>query len=358
MLLASFGAQDLWAQYAKAPEAYSMTETNFMMGPGVASQIYRDGSKAVVDQNYGPREGSPKGYHTRTLYDLHTQQSYTWNVTDASVPCGAGTFSGDWGDPFASSAEMNAELAKQHPGEAGTETLNGIATKVLEAAIPDSKVKLWVEEKYGLVIKWEMTGKNGQTQTMLEVKQLSFAKPPASIFALPAACAQAAAAPRAPTEAERIAAETGGNAEDFANAIMPPPSRSSCTVLFRIVNAGTMQPVNSRLQIAVDTNVDVDHPASYSTGLGADGHATFSGGSLREVTGQLQDGVLRIENAPPQFDMEIHFAQGGDSSALIYRQCPGPQSALLFVVKNPGKLSDGGDWLWAKSGKFAATAVK
>ena len=42
------------------------------------------------------------------------------------------------------------------------------------------------------------------------------------------------------------------------------------------------------------------------------------------------------------------------ASALIYRNCIAPQTVLLLVVKNPAKVTDGADWLWAKSGKFAA----
>jgi hypothetical protein len=43
--------------------------------------------------------------------------------------------------------------------------------------------------------------------------------------------------------------------------------------------------------------------------------------------------------------------KGGSSDALIYRQCFGPQTTLVLVVKNPNQLSDGADWLWRKSGK-------
>jgi len=38
---------------------------------------------------------------------------------------------------------------------------------------------------------------------------------------------------------------------------------------------------------------------------------------------------------------------------MIYRHCFAPQTVLLYVVKNPAKLSDGGDWLYVKSGKYA-----
>ncbi len=349
VLLATFAVPGLQAQYAKPPDTYSLTEINSMMISGVNVQIYRDGSKALVDQSVQ----GPNPFHTHTLYDLQTQRSYIWVPGDDSAPCGAATFSGDWGDPFAASAEMNTDLAKMQPTAAGEAVVNGIATKILEATIPGGTAKLWVETKYGLMIRWEANGKNGQPKTMLEVKQLSFARPAASLFTLPASCAQVANSPRVPSEEERIAAETGGKTGDFTNAIMPPASKNSCTVLFRIVRAGTMETISSGFQLALDTNVDFDHPASYSTGLSSDGHATFSGGSLHEVTSQFKNGVLRIDQPPPQFNMELYFGKAGDSSALIYRQCFGPQTTLLFVIKNPDKLSDGGDWLWDKAGKFA-----
>jgi hypothetical protein len=75
------------------------------------------------------------------------------------------------------------------------------------------------------------------------------------------------------------------------------------------------------------------------------------------VTGQMRNGVLRIDNAPPQFDLEATFGNGGASSSLVHRQCFGPETVLLLVVKNPEKLSDGADLLWVKSGKFAAAAM-
>jgi len=58
---------------------------------------------------------------------------------------------------------------------------------------------------------------------------------------------------------------------------------------------------------------------------------------------------------PASFDLEMTFAGGnkGASSALLYRKCAGPQTVLLYVVKNPDKVSDGADWMWVKSGKFA-----
>jgi len=71
------------------------------------------------------------------------------------------------------------------------------------------------------------------------------------------------------------------------------------------------------------------------------------------VTAQMQDGVLRIDNVPVQFDLQTEFGVGGAASANIYRHCFAPQTVLLYVVKNPDQVSDGGDWLWVKAGKYA-----
>jgi hypothetical protein len=128
--------------------------------------------------------------------------------------------------------------------------------------------KVWVEGKYGLVLKLDMAMPGKPQATLIEVKKVSFAKPPAGALAQPASCV--AAGPPPPTEAEKIAAATGGNAADFAIAPIAPatPSRTSCTVLLRTVRAGSMEPITTGFQVAVDLTVDLDHPASYKMGEG------------------------------------------------------------------------------------------
>lgn len=347
--LASVASPSLRAQYAKAPDAYTVTEVNSMFGPGVTMEISRDGNRAVVEQS-SPREGSPHGFHTRAIYDLQAGKNYTMDLSTPAGQCSAGNFSGDWGDPFATSGV----LAQLHPKDLGADTAAGFPVRVLEVTIPGqtTPAKAWVEAKYGLVLKLEMAGK-----TVIEVKKVSFAKPLAGALAMPAACSGVKAPP---TEAENIAAATGGNAADFANAVLAPasPSTNSCTVLFRVVRTGSMAPVATGFQVAVDKNVDMDHPAAYKMGSGAGGHATFSGGGLKELTSQMRDGVLRIDDASAHFDMEVAFGNGAFGSTLIHRQCFAPQTVLLYVV-NPDKLSEAGTyWLWVKSGKYATVPAR
>jgi len=66
--------------------------------------------------------------------------------------------------------------------------------------------------------------------------------------------------------------------------------------------------------------------------------------------------VFRVDNIPAQFEMDIEFADHGSATANLYRQCVGAQTVLLYVVKDPGDISKGGDWLWVKAGKYATAS--
>jgi hypothetical protein len=345
--VAAMAAPVLWAQYAPSPTTYSVTQVQSMMGPPVTMQIYRDGSKVVMDMEH-------EGYRTRSLYDLEAHVNYTWDITTPANGCSSGNSSGDWGDPF-SLSDVN-DIVKSATRPPGSETVDGFATKVYEAVDPMSKykVKAWREVKYGLVIKAEVTPPGGAATTIVETKQFSLAKPAASLFVMPATCAPPV---HVPTAAERYAAETGDSGENFEDPSKGPGSPDSCTMVVRVVRAGimgqVMEPV-TKYQVALDLNIDFDHPPHHDIGVSSAGHpATFSGGGIREYTSQLQNGVLRVPNISTAFDMEFAFGDAGMSGGYFYRHCSGPETVFLYVLKNPDKISEGGDWMWVKSGKFA-----
>jgi hypothetical protein len=343
----------LRAQTAAAPTAYTVTANNGMFGTETVTKTYRLGSKALVDNRTPSDETGPKAIHIRTLYDLEKMVSLTWDPVNSSAPCGKGAFSGDWGDPFTEATE----LASQGATQVGAETIHGFAANILEVfAGPSGKMRVWVGTANNVILKAQMMPTSGAPQTVVEVTDVSLTPPPASVFAIPANCAAEGAAPLPPTDDEKIEALTGGNPQDFARAIYGPGSKDSCTVLFRVVKAGSMEPITRGFQIAVDMNLANEPRPSYTIGLSPGGRATFSGGGLHEVTPQIRNGVLRIDNAPDHFDVETSFGSGGSGSALIYKQCYAPQTVLLYVINNPDKLSDGGEFLWVKSGKYAAPA--
>lgn len=346
MLFASLAVPGAEAQTAKPPQAYSLTEVNAMMGPSMTMKIDRDGPQVVVETTIAPQPGAAPapGSHSRTWYDLQNHKNFTLDLENAAAVCSRGDFSGDWGDPFEIYAGLMKELGPQVPKQTGSETVNGFATKVMETAAGPDHAKVRVDTASGLVVKLQ-TG----SQTVLEVKRLTLAKPPAAVFAVPAKCGGAP-----PTEAERIAAQTGGKEGDFVDAIRAKSSPNTCPVVFRVVHAGTMTPITSGFQLAIDRTADDNSAGKYSLASTADGHMTFSGGGLREVTGQLQNGAMHLPGPPAQFYLEVAFGKGGEGGALIHRQCFGSPSVLVLVVKNSEKITDGAEWLWVKSGKLPA----
>jgi hypothetical protein len=187
------------------------------------------------------------------------------------------------------------------------------------------------------------------SQTIIEITRLSLAKPPAAIFAVPAKCGGGP-----PTRAEQIGSETGGDADDFVDATRTQSAPNTCPVVFRVVHAGTMTPIANGFQLAIDRTADDNSASHYAIESTADGHWTFSGGGLREITDQLQNGAMHFPGPPAQFYLEIAFGKGGSGGTLIHRQCFGSPSVLLLVVKNPEKITDGADWLWVKSGRFTS----
>jgi hypothetical protein len=339
----------LAAQYAPAPDTYSVTQLNSLMGTTMIQRIWRDGSKAAIDLSTPSAQPGGKATRVRTVYNLTAHTTVSWDPTAATPECGQGKYSGDWGDPFAGSAEMTAGLlAKATP--AGTETVNGVSAKVFAADMgAQGKARIWLEPKYGLIMKAELTAPNAAPRVVVQTQTLSFAKPPADTFAGPAACAATAAAPSA--EDEQIAALTGEPASNFTKATAPPATAQACTVLVRMVQKGSMATVAGGYQIGIDRDVDDQHLPDYAFGPDASGRMVVSGGHLTEVTRQMQNGMLRLDNTGKAFHVEIRVPNGG-GAATLYRQCAGPQTTLLFVVTSLDNLTPG-QWLWVKSGKQA-----
>jgi hypothetical protein len=171
-----------------------------------------------------------------------------------------------------------------------------------------------------------------------------------TIMALATASLIAAiAAPAALAQQSQVAAETGGHAADYLDAVTTPATDQTCEVLLSVVLAGSLKPVTDGFQLAIDQQIDVNGPrADYHIGLGSDGRASFAGGGLREMTDDFKDGVLTLPGPPKYFDVELSFGPGAGASAVIQRQCLGPQTRLIYVIDNPDTGVKGGDWLWVK----------
>ena len=82
----------------------------------------------------------------------------------------------------------------------------------------------------------------------------------------------------------------------------------------------------------------------------------LSGGGLHEITSQVRNGTLRIDNPPASFNLSVNIPtpNRGADIGLVYRQCFAPITNLYYVVKDPDDMGKGADFLFAKSGKYAA----
>jgi hypothetical protein len=187
------GLPALRAQGA-APQTYSLTlDPGFSPVGSMVVKISRDGSKEAVDQIMAAGPGHDKEYHSHRLYDFDAHQIYLKIVSDPSMACSVDAYNDAAApaelDPITGGDALLKELVgKGQTKEAGTDTVNGIAAKVLDVTAADGNGKLWLAQDGGFPVKIAAINADGKSQTLLEVKQFSLAKPPASAFAVPTGC--------------------------------------------------------------------------------------------------------------------------------------------------------------------------
>jgi len=333
------------------PTAYTIIQA--LQGTNAGTQtIYRNGNQVVIDTKPSAQPGTPAN-RSIGFYDLKTGVSHAWNPAATPITCSAGTFSGDWGDPFSLTKDITDAIAKGELKPAGAETVSGVPTKVYTGSQQGENLKAWFDEKDGLVIKYGYGAPGAALTYMVDIRIVKIGPPPASVFAVLPACASVKPPP---TPAELIADETGDDAANYVNAGYGPGSKNSCSIIIRVVAAKTMAPVARKWQAAIDTTFNPDSPSPYTFGVGDDGTSTFSGGGIHEITSQIHNDMLRIDNPPAYFNLALNVKQPhrGTADTLIYRQCFAPVTMLYYVMKDPTDIGAGADFLYAKAGKNAA----
>jgi hypothetical protein len=335
---------------ASLPANYTVVEAGAV--PGGQTTVYRSGSKALI-LTLMPAEGATPANKNYSLYDLAAGKNWTWNPDEKPIQCGAGTFQGDWGDPFAMTAEVDADIAKGQLKSAGMATMDGLSTEVYTGSQSGATERVWLDKKDGLVVRAVVSMPGAQPMTMANVTKVTLAPPPMSLLSLPPSCAGVKAPP---TPAELIAEETGDSGANYVSAFNGPGSANNCQVTMRVVDARTMMPV-SHIQVAIDTAYKQDNPPHYETGVHNDGTVSFSGGGIREITNTVHNSVVTLGSLPPYFMLDVNLIRPGhgDGMGLVYRQCFAPKQVLLYVVRDHGKSTESVDALWVKSGKYAAT---
>jgi len=180
---------------SSAPQTYSLTEDPgfSLMGTAVI-KISRDGPKEVIDQIMPPGPGRDKEYHSHRVYDFQAHKIYLKIVSDPSMACGVQDYKDAAAPPeldlvSGADAFLKEIIGDGQTKQVGTENLNGIAAKVLDVTSPTTgNGKIWIAQNGGFPVKVAAVGADGKAQTIIEVKQFSLAKPPASTFAIPEGC--------------------------------------------------------------------------------------------------------------------------------------------------------------------------
>lgn len=186
------------ARHVPPPDTYSLTQVWAIEGTSThrTVTVYRDGNMVTVDQVV-PVMGPGSASHSREVVDTRRHLRWDWDVITPG-PCPATPqlqYGKRWvwtDDPFDELAQdFGNDLTKLHPRQLGDDTVAGLAAKVMEVKIPGgSKAKIWVNDRYGLLLKMAAAGQDGRYTTVMRITHFSLSEPPASVFVPPARCLQ------------------------------------------------------------------------------------------------------------------------------------------------------------------------
>lgn len=206
--IASSGAA--WAETPKPPETYSISAPA-RSAREMSVKVYRDGPREKVEMSRA------NGWKAQFWYDFAAHKEYVLDSSDPAKRCSVQKYASDHApglqDPIDAALEMGAQL----PATAkvvGHETVGGLAARVVEVDDPDEhgKMKAWIDEKYGLLLKLVFMPEKGPAQTTFELGQINFAKPDAALLKPPSGCTVVAGESNANGGHTEVPAQTGTGA--------------------------------------------------------------------------------------------------------------------------------------------------
>jgi len=179
---------------APGPQTYSYVQdpAASILGRAIV-KVARDGPREAIDQILPVGPGRAKEFHNHLLYDFQAHKIYMQIVSDPSVPCSVMTYTSpavpEEFDVITRSAGADSlKDVLAHATLVRKESVNGVPARVMEVNARNMKETLWVADPGGFPVKVVLLPPNGVATTMLEVKQLSLERPPASAFVPPSGC--------------------------------------------------------------------------------------------------------------------------------------------------------------------------
>lgn len=310
-------------QMTTLPRTYSFLATTSLMSPEMQVKVNRTGAKELVELTLPAEEGQQNEMHQRLLYDFDAHRVYATDLTTnrCTVQEYGSTYAPMF-DPIGSSEPMLAEMAASPPPVSRREVVNGIPTKLIEAPLAEGQgtSRLWVEEKRGFLVRLAVgMGKEPPT-TRVEIRQLSYAPSPASLFVPPTGCTRIGGVATAEgghaetsIEAEASATQRLETAEKSAVRAEPPdvtpPAEATpraptqlTSVRLRLVPEHYRGPCPGKIQLIGEFTTDGPGKVWYEFMAGAvsnspEGTLTFTAAGTKTVTVQ---GAFNSEPQVPE----------------------------------------------------------
>jgi hypothetical protein len=322
-VLAAYAA----AQPAATPQTYSFTATNSMMGTALTVKVNRNGSKEVMEQ---ASVANPSGFHTRVLYDFAAHRIYTVDLN--SKICTTQVYESSYApmfDPIGAAHEMVKDMASNPPRFTARENVNGIATKVAEIPLPQGqgKSKVWLDEKHNFVVKMAMAMGSAPAATLMEMRQLSYAPSPDSMFAAPSGCKEIGGVSNAnggraemstEVKASGTQAPGKGPADQPRPAARPAAGGKVVSVRYRLVPESYSGRCPAAVQLVGEITTDGPGTVRYRFLAGAvavngarEGTVEFTSAGTKTVT---RNGTFRTTPQVPHTSL-LAAMQGGQSES-------------------------------------------
>jgi hypothetical protein len=157
----------------------------------VEAKVARFGPKEFVEVTGAPQAGQANAVRARHWFDLLARKAYSLDMVKGT--CSWMTYTGPdmptMYDPVATPPPSAEDLAKFNKSTVRLENVNGIAAKFTESSSDQGKASVWVAVNGGYPVKAVITLPGSKPILMLEVKELHFEKPDATLFTPPANCA-------------------------------------------------------------------------------------------------------------------------------------------------------------------------
>ena len=155
------------------PQTYSFTATSSLFGPEMTVKGNRNGSKELIERTAVPRPGVATPFHDRVLYDFQAHRIYITDlVSNRCTTQEYGSPDAPMFDPIGGSQEMVGDFASHPPKVLRTETVNGIAARLVEMDLPENqgKYRIWLDAKYNFIVKWAMALRGAPETTQIEAQ--------------------------------------------------------------------------------------------------------------------------------------------------------------------------------------------